>query len=389
MDETPNDFMEKLSQFWGLVVEVWQTGFLGFDIGRVLVAFGIVLIFLLLRRFITFFILKKLHTWAEKTTTRLDKTIITALEDPIRFVPVVMGVFFALEYLDPSGSLGLTAARLVRSLIAMTLFWGFFNLVVPISHLMNRLKRVLTAAMVEWMVKAIRVAILFVGAATILEIWGIQVAPILAGLGLLGVAVALGAQDLFKNLIAGLLILVEKRFNIGDWILVDGVVEGTVEIIGFRSTMVRRFDRAPVYVPNARLADNAVTNFSSMTHRRIYWHIGVQYGTTIEQLREIRDQLEAYIHDSPDFASPNEVSTFVRIDRFSDSSIDIMLYCFTRTIVWGEWLEIKERLALHIKQVVEGAGTSFAFPSRSLYFGKTPGDSAEVFVPPSPKLPRK
>jgi MscS family membrane protein len=159
-------------------------------------------------------------------------------------------------------------------------------------------------------------------------------------------------------------------------------VEGTVEDIGFRSTIVRRFDKAPVYVPNARLADSAVTNFSAMTHRRIYWHIGVEYGTTVEQLREIRDKIEKYVLKNDAFAKPEEVPTFVRIDRFSDSSIDIMLYCFTRSTVWGQWLEVKERLALNIKKIVESAGSGFAFPSRSLYMKNPSGEKPEVFVPP-------
>lgn len=201
-----------------------------------------------------------------------------------------------------------------------------------------------------------------------------------------GVAIALCAQDLFKNLISGLLIISEKRFSIGDWILVDGVVEGIVEEMGFRSTVVRRFDKAPVYVPNVKLADPAVTNFSSMTHRRIFWHIGVEYRTTIEQLRRIRDGIEAYIIDNEDFSKPDEVPTFVRIDRFSDSSTDTTLYCFTRTLVWGQWLEIKERLALKVKEIVEGAGSSFAFPSRSIYMGSPAGEKPELFVPPGNAL---
>ena len=198
-------------------------------------------------------------------------------------------------------------------------------------------------------------------------------------------AIGLGAQDLFKNLIAGLFVIGERRFTVSDWIKVDGVVEGTVVEIGFRTTTIRRFDRAPVYVPNSRLADNAVTNFSRMTHRRIFWMIGVEYRTTLEQLREIRDSIERYILDSDEFATPEEVSTFVRIDSFNDSSIDIMLYCFTRTTVWGDWLEIKERLAYRIKEIVEEeAGAGFAFPSRSLYL-EASGESSEPFPlsPPS------
>ena len=122
--------------------------------------------------------------------------------------------------------------------------------------------------MMDWLVKAVKAVLFFIGVATVLDVWGIKIGPIIAGFGLFGVAVALGAQDLFKNLISGILILGERRFMRGDWIKVDGVVEGTVENIGFRSTLVRRFDLAPVYVPNAKLSDGSVTNFSKMTFRR-------------------------------------------------------------------------------------------------------------------------
>ncbi|MEE8393115.1 MAG: mechanosensitive ion channel domain-containing protein, partial [Rhodospirillales bacterium] len=164
-------------------------------------------------------------------------------------------------------------------------------------------------------------------------------------------------------------------------ISVEGVVTGTVENIGFRSTLVRRYDKVPVYVPNSKLSDSAVTNLSEKTHRRIYWKVGVEYTSSVEQLREIRDGIENYITGRDEFAKPPEVSTYVRIDGFSDSSIDIMLYCFTKTTDWGEFLEIKERLAYAIKDVVEGAGSAFAFPSQSIYVETVPGETPEVFTP--------
>ncbi|MDW7680691.1 MAG: mechanosensitive ion channel, partial [bacterium] len=142
---------------------------------------------------------------------------------------------------------------------------------------------------------------------------------------------------------------------------------------------------APVFVPNSKLSDNAVINFSAMTFRRIYWVIGVEYRTTVDQLRIIRDGIENFILESKDFVIPPEAPTFVRIDKFSDSSIDIMVYCFTRTTVWGDWLKIKEALAYHIKQTVEGAGAAFAFPSRSIYLETVSGEKPEVFVPPGQK----
>ena len=115
--------------------------------------------------------------------------------------------------------------------------------------------------------------------------------------------------------------------------------------------------------------------------------IGIEYRATVGQLREIRDAIETYVFDEKDFADPTEVATFVRIDRFGDSSIDIMLYCFTRTTNWGDWLEIKEQLAYRIKEIVEEAGTDFAFPSRSIYVETVPFGTPEPFVPPENRQP--
>ena len=261
------------------------------------------------------------------------------------------------------------------------LFWALYRLAEPLRGLAARVEEKIGAEVVDWTIRGLKIAFVAIGAITVLEIWGIEVAPILAGLGLIGVAVALGAQDLFRNLIAGLLIIGERRLAHGEWIKIDGGVEGTVEAIGFRSTRVRQFDKAPIYVPNSKLSDTAVVNYTRMTHRRIYWMIGVEYRTTVEQLRRIRDGIETFLLEDAAFAHPPEVPTFVRIDRFSDSSIDIMVYCFTVTTVWGEWLAIKERLAYRIKEIVEEAGTGFAFPSRSLYV-ETGEDAPEIFVPP-------
>lgn len=374
--------MEKLQEFWVIVVDVWEKGVFGIDLGRIVVALLIIAAFLLLRRLMARFLVSRLMAFAKRTRFRLDDEIVKALEDPLTLIPVVLGVFIATEYLSLSGRLEVVADQVVRSLVVYLIFWIMVSLVRPLSFLLGKLEDVFSSTIVDWLIKSIRVALILIGAATILEIWGIKVGPILAGLGLFGVAVALGAQDLFKNLISGLLIIAERRFSRGDWVCVDGIVEGTVETIGFRSTLIRRFDKAPVYVPNAKLSDNAVTNFSAMTHRRIYWMIGVEYRTTVEQLREIRDGIEQYVLNSEDFAKPPEVATFVRIDKFSDSSIDIMLYCFTKTTVWGEWLAIKEELAYKIKEIVETAGTSFAFPSQSVYVETLLTEEPEMFAPP-------
>jgi MscS family membrane protein len=374
--------MQSIEGFWDLVADVWNTGVFGVSFGRILVALLIVLMSLQIRGLFSRFTARWLRKLAARSKTTLDEDVITALEPPIGLIPVVFGLFVAAEFMELRGIISTIAENLVKSLIIVAIFWAFYRLVEPLSYVLRRLERVFNRELVNWLVQAIKIGFVAIGGAAILQTWGIQVAPLLAGLGIFGVAVALGAQDFFKNLIAGLSIIAERRFVVGEWIEADGVVEGTVEKINFRSTMVRRFDRSPVYVPNTLLADGAVTNFSRMTHRRIRWMVGVEYRTTVPQLRQIRDEIEAFILDDPDFAPPSEVSTFVRIDSFNDSSIDILVYCFTKSTVWGEWLATKERLAYKIKDIVEGAGSGFAFPSQSLYVETLPEGRPERFVPP-------
>lgn len=381
--------MKSLDDFLSLLTDVWSTEVFNMTVGDIFIAFAILYAFILLRQVVAKFILAWLSFLTSKSKSKLDDEIVESLEGPIRLLPVTLGVFISMQYLEVEGNFDVMMTNLVRSLIAITIFWSAFNLTSYFSNKLENRGRVLTSAMVDWLAKSVKAVFVLVGAATILEVWGIEVGPIIAGLGLFGVAVALGAQDLFKNLISGALVIAERRFNNGDWILVEGVVEGIVEKIGFRSTVIRRFDKAPVYVPNTKLSDTAVTNFSAMTHRRIFWTIGVEYKTTIEQLKQIRDGIEAYITENEDFTTPEEAAKFVRIDKFNDSSIDIMLYCFTKTTVWGEWLEIKEKLAYAIKDIVENAGTGFAFPSQSVYLEGLPADQPEVFNPPKGKAIKK
>ena len=374
------DLQAQLEGFRTILVEVWTTSFLGYDVGDGLLAIGVVLVAFAVRGLFSWIALRRLIAQAERTETRLDDKLVKALAGPVKLIPVIIGVYIALQVLGlHAEGAPIDGGRVVESLVVVALFWGLHNVVTPLAYLSGPIQRTLNPVMIDWLCKALRILFLIIGGAAILQTWGIPVAPVIGGLGLLGVAVGLGAQDLFKNLIAGILILTEKRFVPGEWIRVDGVVEGTVEKINFRSTVVRRFDKGPVYVPNADLADNAVVNFTRMTHRRIKWLIGVEYKTTTEQLKYIRDHVLDYILNHPEFADPPDVATFMRVDSFGPSSIDFLLYCFTRTTNWGEWLRLKEELAFEVKRVVEeGAGTAFAFPSTTVYMD----DGADVFVPP-------
>ncbi|KAA5801714.1 mechanosensitive ion channel family protein [Alkalicaulis satelles] len=375
-----NGLITGAETLWEIVVRVWQTSFAGYNVGDGLIAIGVLALAFMVRGLFSHVVLRRLIAFSERTDNKLDGKLIAALKGPVKLIPVIIGVYIAFTILDlHADSAPVDGTQVVETLVIIALFWALHNAIMPLSHLMTPLRDALTPVMVDWLAKFLRVLFIVIGAAAALQIWGIPVAPVLGGLGLLGVAIGLGAQDLFRNLIAGILILTEKRFVPGEWIQVDGVVEGTVVQINFRSTLIRRFDRSPVFVPNSKLADNAVTNFTRMTHRRIRWIIGVEYKTTTAQLQYIRDQVLDFILTHPEFAKPPEVATFMRVDSFGPSSIDYLLYCFTHTTNWGEWLRLKEELAFAVKRIVEEAGTGFAFPSTSIYMD----DGAEVFVPPA------
>ena len=360
--------MEIINNFSDIFFSVWKQGILGVDIFQILIGIGIFFIFLIFRGIISKVIIKRLKAIAKKTTNKLDDTFVNALEGPARFLPIVLGFFIASYYMTFSSEGREVVDTINRTLITILIFWVIHQIIEPISYILSGLDKLLTRELIGWIIKSLKILIFILGLAAVLELWGIKIGPIIAGLGLFGVAVALGAQDLFKNLISGILVLVEKRFKIGDWIAVEGIIEGIVEKIGFRSTTIRKFDKSLAIIPNFQFAENAVVNVSETSNWLISWIITLQYDTTVDQLKTVRNEIEAYINKSDDFDI--NVGVAVRIDKFSDSSIDMYVRCFTKTNSWNEMLSVKERLAIEIKQIVENNKAAFAFPSQSIYIEK-------------------
>ena len=357
--------MNVLENFKDLFLDVWKEGVSGVNISEIIIALTIFIFFLFLRGVFSKFVVKRLEKYVSKTTNKFDNSLVFSMEGPAKFFPIVLGFFVSTSYL--SGEHG--AIELInRSLITILIFWTFHQIIGPFSVVIKSVGGLLSRDLINWIIKAIKVLILILGAAAVLELWGIKIGPIIAGLGLFGVAVALGAQDLFKNLISGILVLVEKRFKIGDWILVEGIIEGIVEKIGFRSTVIRKFDKSLAIIPNFQFAENAVINISETTNWRIDWAITLQYDTTVDQLKKVRNEIESHINENNDF--DKSVGVVVGVEKFSDSSIDMRVRCFTASSSFINWLEVKEKLAIEIKQIVEKNNAAFAFPSQSIYIEK-------------------
>ena len=305
------DVLNKLNE---LFLSVWKQGILGVDFFQIIVGLGIFVLFLIFRGLISKLVIKKLELISKRTTNKLDDTFVKSMEGPAWFLPIVLGVFFASYYMSFDNETRGFIDNVNRTLITILIFWIIHQIIEPISYILSGLDKVLTKELIGWIIKSLKILIFILGAAAVLELWGIKIGPIIAGLGLFGVAVALGAQDLFKNLISGILVLVEKRFRIGDWIKVEGVIEGVVENIGFRSTVIRKFDKSLAIIPNFQFAENAVINNTRKTNWAISWIITLQYDTTIDQLKTIRDEIEDHINKGDDY--DQSVGVAVRIDKF-------------------------------------------------------------------------
>ena len=377
--------MSSVNEFLDLFSDVWNSGLFGVNVSEIIIGLIIFLIFYVLRSFFARFVIGRLYKIVKKTKTDIDNVVIEVIEGPLKFLPIVIGFFIATSYIEFNADIIILIEKINRTFITIFIFWLLLQLIVPFSFVIKKFEEQLTTALIDWTLKGLKILVIIIGIVAVLELWGIKVGPIIAGLGLLGVAVALGAQDLFKNLISGIMILMERRFKIGDVIHIAGEAEGIVEQIGFRSTLIRQFDSNLVMVPNFKFAERSVTNSSRRINRRIRWIIGLEYRTTVEQLKNMRNQIKEFIDKDKNFKNDDKSyfsSSFVRIDSFSDSSIDMLVQCFTNVTNWNEYIKVKETLAITIKEIVENEKAGFAFPSQSLYLESLPGNVPEIFIPP-------
>lgn len=362
--------METLKAFNKYFFDAFEKGSLGISIIEILLVLFFFVTAIIIRGLFAKLILFKIKKLVNKTGNLVDDHLFDSLVPPLKLLPILFVFIFISLLVDTQSQLDFILEKINRSFTTIFVFWILHQSLVPFSKAFQKLEEILSKELVVWLTRSLKYLIIFLGIVAILEIWGIKIGPIIAGLGLFGVAVALGAQDLFKNLISGILIIMEKRFKLGDVIEVPGHAMGTVEYIGFRSTLIRQFDTTSISLPNFVFSDSAILNYSQREYRRINWIIGLTYETTTEKLRTICQEIERHIKENKNFIVNDEYQLFVRVDKFNDSSIDILIYAFVCTNDWSEYLSIKEELAYTIKSIVQKNQSSFAFPSQSIYIEK-------------------
>ena len=328
---------------------------------------GITLLTILIIRTIVVGSLLKI---AGKTDSVHDDAIVGALKKPLTLIPIGIALFAILQEINLDETYQSYGELLIKSYFYLAVFWSLADAITPVRDFVGEKYDFLTPTLRNWIFRTLKFIAYLVGVVSVLELWGVDAASIIAGLGLFSVALALGAQNFFKNLIGGLLIIGEKRFKQGDWINIEGVAEGEVEKIDFRSTLIRRFDKAPIFVPNSVLSDSEIINFSEMPFRRIRFNVGLIYQTTPETILNIRKDIEDYVAKNDDLVNADEATTTIRVTQFNDSSIDLLIYCFTKSTRWYDYTKAKEDLILEIIKIVKNNGSDFAYPTQTIHLEK-------------------
>lgn len=334
----------------------------------------IILITLLLRAFISRYAVEWLKKWAENTSSIWDEHVIDSLKRPIGIFILITGIYMALLYLPLFAAVDALLIKIYRSIVITLIGWGFYQIVGKDSLFSDefRARFNMDAILAAFFSKAARIIVVALTIVIVANEWDYDVNGFIAGLGLGGLAFALAAKDALANIFGGLVIIMEKPFSIGEWISTPSV-EGTVESISFRSTRVRAFDQAIITVPNSTLANEPITNYTRMGKRRINFHLGLTYSTTPEKIQacvnDIKQMLIKHAEIHPE-------TVVVNFEKFGDSSMDIIVYCFTNTTEWTQYMDVRQEVNIRILQILEQLEISIAFPTRSILLESTDPCSA-------------
>jgi len=360
------------------------------DVGGLIVSFSLLLLTL-----ISFPLVSKCSNYLVDrfilNDNKIDHTeiIFLSLRKPILYLLFLLGIDFALKALLYKTEYKLTVDSFIFIIYILLYVYLLFNLIESIASthadLADKHKKEYSKELLLLSVKSIKAIVIIIAFTFILSHFGINVSAILSTLGIGGLAFAMAAKDSLSNFFGGLNIMIDRIFKMGDWIKIDAV-EGTVVEIGLRSTTVRTFDNALITMPNSLVSTASVLNWNRRSvGRRIKMHIGVTYESNMDDIHNALTDIKKMLSDHPDIANPKKnyssdhrmrnkflsrealqgikTTQLVFLDRYSDFSIDILIYCFSTTVNWDQWLEVKQDVLFKIADILEHNNLSFAYPT--------------------------
>ena len=336
-----------------------------------LTVFLIVLVALLLD-FFQRRLMKHVAKVVSETANLWDDAFFLAATRPFTLVVWLVGITLAAQMIPVREEGGLLNAELIISIrqigVLYAITWFLYVLVRNVENNIienaRRDDREIDRTTVKALGRVVRITIVVTAALVGLEALGFNIAGLLAAGGIGGLAIGLAAKDMLANFFGGVTVFIDRPFGIGDWILLqEKGIEGVVEEIGWRQTTIRKFDKRPVYVPNAVFTTASVENPSRMTNRRIFETIGLRYKDIIQM-----DTVTAAVHEM--LVTHPEIdenqTLMVNFNAFNQSSVDFFIYCMTHTVNWQHYHQIKQDVLLKISEIVLANNASIAYPTRTL-----------------------
>ena len=301
-----------------------------------------------------------------RTRTTWDDQLLDRLDGPIRSIWALIVLRGMLPWLALYAPAQAFAGGLLGALLAVALFWGLWRAADVAGTALTAAwggQNPSARSLLSIGTRLAKALVLATGLLVAIAELGYPVTHLVAGLGLGGLAFALAAQKTVENLFGSVSLAVDQPFRVGDFVKIQDFV-GTIEAIGLRSTRIRTLDRTLVSIPNGQLADQRLESYSARDRMRLACIVGVEYGTRVAQMRQVLEGLEQVLRDHPRIW-PDAV--VVRFKEFAASSLDIEIMAWFQTPDWGEFQLIRQNVLLDFMAVVEGAGCSFAFPTRTVH----------------------
>lgn len=323
-------------------------------------------------------LMKRLGVLVAKTTNLWDDALFNSAGRPLTLVIWLIGITLAAQMIPAGGEGQLLEAKLITVIrqigVLMALAWFLVSFVKHIEENViktaQREGREIDRTTVQALGRVVRITIVITTILMALDNLGFSISGLLAAGGIGGLAIGLAAKDMLANFFGGVTVFMDRPFSVGDWIVMEKQgIEGVVENIGWRQTTIRKFDKRPIYVPNAIFTTASVENPSRMTNRRINETLGLRH-RDIDSMVVITDEIRNMLagHEEID----EKQTLMVNFNAFNESTVDFFIYCMTHTTNWQKYHQVKQDVLLKISEIVHRNGAQMAFPTRTLKMDVTP-----------------
>ena len=321
-------------------------------------------------------LLRRTRKTVERTKNYWDDALLEAALKPTKGIIWLLGLYFAVRISQADESSVLfTVITPLRDLGIITLItWFLARFIKRAEEAYVRQREVkgeiVDRTTVDAIAKLLRLSVVITAALVALQNLGYSISGVLAFGGVGGIAVGFAAKDLLSNFFGGLMVYLDRPFSVGDWVRSpDREIEGTVENIGWRLTVIRTFDKRPLYIPNSLFTQIVVENPSRMTNRRIFESFGIRYSDS-QHMKSIVQKVKEMLLDHEQIDSSQTL--IVNFDQCSPSSVDFFIYTYTHTTDWILFHQIKQDVMLKVMDIIEGHGAQMAFPTSTVHLQPEP-----------------